>query len=929
MPLRPCRAMAVFSGARTMDKMKDGTSCWAHDIKSYDMENGGVQVLDDGFLRPPAIQLAAGKLKSQERAFDPLLQSHWDSQTEVSESKLDKLTFSVVAVHGMSCAACVSTVRRCCEAFAGVSRCDVSLLTHTARVQFDASHVDLEQIIEAINDIGFDAEAKVDVEPGQFSSLLPVQLEGGSTRQQLDRVLEGIVGVKGTDMLHERLRITYFPAVIGARDLLLMLAGMAAHDAAPPTSPPDPSLPKQRRLILCLPAAVTVFCLAMIDHDLDLSVVTLVAFVLTSVVLYFGGWILHSQAIAACRHGSLTMDVLVSTATNILFVYASVCSLHMQIGNGITSRKFMHFFCTVAVLVEVLLLGRCIEERARQKTTATLRDLTKARPRSAMLVVPEVVQNTAGGTNESAMQREQHELHTDLIQVGDVLRLQPGECIPADGFFCSDGHLFADESLLTGEAQPVLKEQGTALTGGSVVFAGGGLMEVTAVGNTTVLAKIVHMVEHAQLSAPRVQRIADEVSAVFVPVIFVIASITLISWVLVWQISGNADIDFSFALSRSMAVLMIACPCALGLATPTAVMVATGIAARDVGCLIKSTETFESMHKARSLVLDKTGTITLGRPGVVAAEGFSDPKLWAYVAAVEATSEHPLGKALFAAASAASVSGHGEVSGWRSEPGFGVEGIVEGVCVRVGNETWSYADEVLQVWASSHQRQGCSVVFVALDGCSAGAVALQDQVHPESRMVVKYFQRQGVSVWMCTGDSEVSAAAIAEMVGIDPSQVVARATPERKALLVNELKSDAAGHHGVVMVGDGINDAPSLAAADLGIAIGCGSHLTCDAADVVLVKNSLGDLKDLDRLSRATVHTIYRNFFWAFIFNSIGIPFAAGAFYHPLGVLLPPLFAGLAMACSSITVIASSLLLFSFKTRKVSEALPKPAKADS
>jgi len=237
-PLRPCEAMAVFSGARTMEEMKDGASCWANDVKSYEMENGGV--LEESFLRPPAIQLAAGKMKSQERAFDPLLQRHWDNRTEVSGSNQPKLTFSVIAVHGMSCAACVSTVRRCCEAFAGVSRCDVSLLTHTARVQFDASQVRLEQITEAIEDIGFDAKVKADsfqcssFEPGQCSSLLAVQLEGASTRQHLDRALESIVGVRGTDVLHERLRIAYFPSVIGARDLLIVLAGIAAHDSAPP-----------------------------------------------------------------------------------------------------------------------------------------------------------------------------------------------------------------------------------------------------------------------------------------------------------------------------------------------------------------------------------------------------------------------------------------------------------------------------------------------------------------------------------------------------------------------------------------------------------------------------------------------------------------------------------------------------------------------
>jgi len=795
----------------------------------------------------------------------------------------------------------------------------VSLLTHTARVEYDISVINVKAIADAIEDVGFDAEPRVSVGQNDVSSSLSVKLEGKKTFKDLEGVLQGLSGFDRLDVVQGQLKVFYFPAIVGARDILNLFHETAIHDTSPPASPPDPSLPKRRRLLFCLPIAIAVFVLSMLPHGLSLSFATFLSLGFTTVVLYFGGWTFHTQAIVALRHCSFTMDVLVSVATNILFVYAAVSAIDSEIQDGILDKKFLHFFEAVAVLIEVLLLGRCIEERARQKTTTALRELNHARPTKATLLRTKGDEIPYAGPEPLALETGEVQIHIDLLHIGDSLRVQPGDVIPSDGIMLSDGQVFVDESLLTGEADPVLKLQSSELIGGSVIVTGACLMEVKAVGNSTVLAEIVRMVETAQLSPPNIQRIADRIAGKFVPVIFVIATLTLIVWVIAAYASDEDEVDFSFALSRSMAVLMIACPCALGLATPTAVMVATGVAARHIGCMIKSTEVFERLYCAGDIVLDKTGTITMGKPSVVATEGFSDSSLWEYVAAVEVASEHPLAKAIVAAAAQVHGVSPLEASEWRGEAGSGVEGVVKGVRVRIGNETWSYASDKLQAWAVSRQSTGCAVVFVALDGQSVGALALQDDVQPGSQAVVDYFQRLGMRVWMCTGDSEVTANAIATRVGIDPKHIYARATPRKKADVVNDLKNASKRSRSVVMVGDGINDAPSLAAADVGVAIGCGSHLTCDAADVVLVKNTIEDLMGLHGLSCATAWTIYRNFFWAFIFNSVGIPFASGAFYHALGVFIPPLFAGLAMACSSITVISSSLFLLTFRPRKVGQ----------
>lgn len=789
----------------------------------------------------------------------------------------------------------------------------MSLLTHTARVVYDASRVQVEALADALEVIGFDAEAKTATAQQERSSTFAVRLEEKVRLEDLESVLKAIIGVERLETIRGQHRVFYFPAIVGARAILEALKGVAQHDLAPLPPTRDPSAPKRRRLLICFPAALAVLLLSMTPHDLSTELATFCALLLTAIVLYFGGWSFHRQAVTALRHGAFTMDVLVSSATNILFVYAAGSLLEAEVRGKMYNKQFLHFFEAVAVLVEVLLLGRCIEERARQNTTIALRELTQARPPHAILISARASADSHNDVGEEG----ESPIHNDLLELGDTVRLKPGEPVPADGVLRSDGELFVDESLLTGEADPVLKCQGAELIGGSTVVTGGGVMEVTALGNSTVLAEIISLVEGAQLSPPRIQRIADRVAGWFVPAVFMTAALTFGIWIAVALSSQDSDdVDFAFALNRSMAVLMIACPCALGLATPTAVMVATSVAARRLGCLIKSTETFESLFRVGTVVLDKTGTITAGRPAVVDSEGFRDARLWAYVAALETTSEHPLAKALVVAAEARAQRVP-EVSGWRCVAGSGVEGLVEGIMMRVGNEEWCCAGADLRSWALNHQREGCAVVYVARGGSGIAAVALRDEVQQGSPSAIGYFQRHGMRVWMCTGDSEVTAKTIAAAVGIDKSCVVARCGPARKAEFVQELMKDSGASQTVLMVGDGINDAPSLAMADIGVAIGCGSRLTCEAADVVLTRSALEDLQCLHSLSRSTVFTIYRNFFWAFVFNAVGIPFAAGALYPAFGVFIPPLFAGLAMACSSITVISSSLfLLVIFRHRK-------------
>jgi Cu+-exporting ATPase len=508
-------------------------------------------------------------------------------------------------------------------------------------------------------------------------------------------------------------------------------------------------------------------------------------------------------------------------------------------------------------------------------------------------------------TKTARVLKDGREIETPLaaVRVGDVLVIRPGEKVPVDGVVLA-GASAVDESLLTGESLPVDKGPGDAVTGATINQTGSFRMEARRVGRDTVLAQIVRVVREAQAKKAPIQRLVDRVAAVFVPAVLAVAAITFAAWVAL-----SPPPAFAPAMLAAIAVLIVACPCALGLATPTAILVGTGRGARR-GILIKGGDALEVAHKLTTIVLDKTGTITTGKTAatdVVPVEGVAERDLLRLAAGAEGPSEHPLGRAIVARAVEAGQT-LPDAEGFRAAPGKGVTATVEGVAVVVGTETFlienGIAVDALAGPAARLAEEGKTPLLVAADGRAIGVVAVADRVKPEARAAVAELARMGLKVVMITGDHGRTARAVAREVGIE--SVFAEVLPARKAEKVRALQ---AGGAVVAMVGDGVNDAPALAAADLGIALGTGADVALEAGDVTLVHGSLSGVAAAIRLSRRTVRTIRQNLFWAFVYNVVGIPIAAGALYPAFGILLSPTFAAAAMALSSVSVVTNSLRL--------------------
>ena len=596
---------------------------------------------------------------------------------------------------------------------------------------------------------------------------------------------------------------------------------------------------------------------------------------------YRGGW-------KSLRNRSANMDVLVAMGSSVAYVYSIVVSAAPYL--GITGAGDHVYFETAALIVTLIKLGKLLEARAKGETSAAIRELMELAPSTATVV--------RDGVEE--------EIPVDKVVVGDRVLVRPGERVPVDGKVV-DGRSAVDESMLTGESVPVAKGPGDEVTGVTVNLEGAFQYEVTRVGADTALAQIIRLVRQAQGSKAPIQRLADRVAAIFVPAVILIASLVFAIW---WLAAGAGA---TVALIRFVAVLVIACPCALGLATPTAVMVGTAKGARS-GILFRNSEALEQAQQLKTIILDKTGTVTTGQPEVVAIAGEGEAAdLLRLAAAAERRSEHPLAKAIVAEARRRQVELADPVR-FEVVAGKGVEADVSGATVRVGTALFLREGQVdLSPMASATEEmeaRGLSVVWVAVDGTVRGVIGLADALKEGSAEAVAELRAQGLRVVMLTGDHEATARRIAAEAGID--EVRAQVLPDQKAQAVEALRQEGRGL--VAMVGDGINDAPALATADVGIAIGTGTDVAMEAADVTLMRGDLRSVPQAIALSRATMQTIRQNLFWAFFYNVVLIPVAAGALY-PIASLpmmlrsLHPILAALAMAFSSVTVVANSLRL--------------------
>jgi P-type Cu+ transporter len=627
-----------------------------------------------------------------------------------------------------------------------------------------------------------------------------------------------------------------------------------------------------------------------VEHAFRAGWLPWIELLLATPVVLWGGWPFFQRGWASIVNRSTNMFTLIAMGTGVAYLFSVVSTVFP--GVFPTSFGGMNgappvYFEAAAAIVTLVLLGQVLELRARSRTGAAIRALLDLSPKTARVL--------RDGTEQ--------DIPLDQVKLGDRLRVRPGEKIPVDGVVL-EGSSSVDESMITGESMPVTKEPGARVIGATVNATGSFVMRADHVGSETVLARIVQMVSEAQRSRAPIQRLADRVAAWFVPAVIAAAVATFIVWSLV-----GPQPRLAHALVNAVAVLIIACPCALGLATPMAIMVGTGRGAR-AGVLIKNAEALEVLEKVDTLVFDKTGTLTEGKPtveSVIAVPDGDESELVRLVASVEQGSEHPLGSAVIAAAKENNLT-LSQASNFQSHTGLGVSGKVDGKTVYAGNEKLlqqaGVPIDALKAAAEDLRRNGQTVIFVALEGRPAGLIGIADPIKPSTPQALRDLKAAGLRVVMLTGDSRSTAQAVATKLGIDDFE--AEILPEKKSEVVVRLQKEG---RIVAMAGDGVNDAPALAKADVGIAMGTGTDVAIESAGITLVKGDLAGIVRARKLSQATMRNIRQNLFFAFIYNLLGVPIAAGVLYPFFGLLLSPILAAAAMSFSSVSVITNSLRL--------------------
>ena len=799
-------------------------------------------------------------------------------------------------VTGMTCAMCVKNVERSLKKAEGVADVSVNLATEQATVHYDNAQLKTVDLVSRLEKSGYGvAAASID---------LPITgMTCAMCQKNVARALSKAEGVLSAtvNLASEKATVTYLPGVARRRDLIEAVerAGYGIIDTAAMDAPEDAEaaarqaeIDRQTRLVK-IGAAFTVplTVLSMTRHLLhqipflmdnfawllDDIWLFIFAAMATPVVFLLGKQYLIG-ALKSLRNRSANMDVLVAMGSLAAYIYGIIVLLGIIFDFSHLVGK-SDYFESAAVILTLITLGKLLEARAKGRTSAAIKKLIGLAPKTATLL--------RDGQEES--------IAIDAVAPGDLLLVKPGERIPVDAIV-NDGRSAVDESMLTGESLPVDKAIGAEVIAGTINQQGRLIIEAQRVGRDTVLAQIIRLVENAQASKAPIQAVADRVAAYFVPTVILLAAVTLIGWLTL----GGAS--FPQAILNMIAVLVIACPCALGLATPTAIMVGSGRGA-EAGILFRDSEALERTGKLTTILLDKTGTITRGQPTVtdlVTSNGVDDHTLLQLSASAEAVSEHPLASAVVAAAKSRAIDLL-PVESFEALPGKGIAATVAGRALLVGSPRFltenqidasSLADDIARLQANGH-----TVVLLALDSELAGAIAIGDTVKTTSKDAIQTLQARGLEVALITGDNKQTASAIANEVGI--SRVMAEVLPADKAGAVEQLQREGAQ---VAMVGDGVNDAPALAQADVGFAIGAGSDIAIEAGDITLVRGDLTAVATAIALSQATLRTIHQNLFWAFIYNIVLIPVAM------LGGLLP-MFAAAAMAFSSVFVVSNSLRL--------------------
>ncbi|MEW6636536.1 MAG: heavy metal translocating P-type ATPase [Actinomycetota bacterium] len=795
-------------------------------------------------------------------------------------------------VTGMSCAACVRRVEGALSRVGGVASANANFAAGSATVEYDPTSVEPDALIRAVEGAGYGVERRK-------TSFGVAGMSCASCAGRVERALERVPGVLGAsvNLAAERATVEHLDGVAGMEDFERAVegAGYGVVREKAGESFEDAHEREYRRLRrdLLLAAALTATILIgslpmMFGFMPPVPVAWLnwTLLVLATPVQFWAGRRFYRGAWGALRHAQANMNTLVAVGTSAAYSYSVAATVAPGLFAGDRADVY---FDTSALIITLILLGRLLEARAKGRTNEAIKRLAGLQAKTARLV----------------RDGEEVDVPVEEVRVGDVVVVRPGEKVPVDGRVIA-GESAVDEAMITGESIPVEKRPGDEVIGATMNTSGTFRFEATKVGRDTALAQIIRMVEEAQGSKAPIQRLADRISGVFVPVVMVIATITFFVW---WFFGPEPA--FTFALLNFVAVLIIACPCAMGLATPTSIMVGTGKGAES-GILIKGGEALEAAHKLTAVVLDKTGTLTRGEPeltDVISANGLPERELLWLAASAERGSEHPLGEAIVGGARERGLA-LAEPESFRAVSGGGIRARVEGREVVVGTrrflaESGIEGDE-LPSRVAELTEAGKTPILVALDGRPAGLLAVADALKEESKGAVEELHAMGLEVAMLTGDDRRTAYAIAKRLGID--RVLAEVRPEGKAAEVERLQAEGKR---VGMVGDGINDAPALAQADVGIAIGTGTDVAMEAADITLISGDVRGIARAIRLSKATVRNIKQNLFWAFAYNVALIPVAAGALYPFFGEagFLDPVFAAAAMALSSVTVVGNALRL--------------------
>lgn len=810
----------------------------------------------------------------------------------------------VFSIDGMTCASCAQTVEKAAQKLPGVKTANVNLATEKMNIQFDSSALTEADIQKAVADAGYTAISNTVKKTFNIEGMTCA-----SCAQTIEKATQKLRGVNlsSVNLATEKLVVEYDPGMVNLTDIIkaVMDSGYEAHEEVATADTVDQDKEKKQKeikslwnrfLISALFTAPLLY-IAMghlvnaplpdfINPMMNPEAFAIVQLVLTLPVVAVNSKI-YRNGFKALSKGHPNMDSLISLGTSAAFLYGVFATVMIFRGEVAYANEL--YYETAAVILALIVLGKYLETLTKGKTSEAIKKLMGLVPKTAL-----VVRNG-----------KESEISIDEVVVGDIIVVRPGGKMPVDGVVI-EGLTSVDESMLTGESIPVEKSVGDAIIGASINKNGTIRYKATKVGKDTALSQIIKLVEDAQGSKAPIAKMADIISGYFVPIVIAIAILSAIAW----YFAGQTGV---FALTIAISVLVIACPCALGLATPTAIMIGTGKGAEH-GVLFKSGTALETTHKLNTIVFDKTGTITEGKPKVtdiITAEGISETELLTLSASAEKGSEHPLGEAIVNSAEEKGLA-FLKTETFNAIPGHGIEVTINGQHLLLGNKKLMDERHIglgnLASASDALASQGKTPMYIAKDGKIAGIIAVADTVKESSLRAIKKLHKMGIEVAMITGDNKRTAEAIAKQVGID--RVLSEVLPEDKANEVKKLQDEGKK---VGMVGDGINDAPALAQADVGIAIGSGTDVAIESADVVLMRSDLMDVPTAVELSKSTIRNIKENLFWAFAYNILGIPFAMGVVYAFGGPLLSPVIAAAAMSFSSISVLLNALRLKGFQ----------------